>query len=192
VQLKVNKDVSIIWIDLNVSVLFPFHWRFDTIYWKFGSSERKVWSNHFTENWNRTNLKCVGKVNSSYSTNDTMVSLFFVYNKLPNIQTYNICLSSSLRSPSWLGWPLRNICVTKGHQTSQICSVCRYYNPFFPRAWFNTFSLSTSKMTGADSGAGTVYHFGAPVFWIKCTSAFPPPGKNQKESQSIYGFWLPL
>jgi hypothetical protein len=67
--------------------------------------------------------------------------------------------SSLLQSPPWLGWPLWNICVANDH--GYIPLTCKHFpviSSFLTcRRLFNYINT-----TGATSGVGTAYPFGAP------------------------------
>ena len=74
-----------------------------------------------------------------------------------------------LWSPTWLGWPLWNFCVTNDHG----------YVPRPVLSWFSTYHRACNSIdtTGATSGAGIAYPSGAPelipgFWWCSCYSIF--------------------
>jgi len=71
-----------------------------------------------------------------------------------------------LRSLSWLGWPLQNICVTNDHSRYVLMVVVTMASFFLPS------DVSMSNMTDATTGTGTTYNTGTPKFThgFKCGS----------------------
>ena len=90
-QLKFNKDSIFISIDFNVRVLSLYHWTFETIFWKIGSSKRKAWIWHFSGTWNRTKARmwemqtscftialCLSFCRTSYQTRKLIIYIWVV------------------------------------------------------------------------------------------------------------------
>ena len=122
---------------------------------------------------------------------------------------FEVITSTILRSPLWLGWPLRNICVTNDHgYVLLVVSNSR----FFPRSWLITEFVArlTRRVSLVEQELLTLpEHQGSPPVFSGirvtrslflhvcfadlclsfCTFSF---GHYFVCSSSIYGFWLPL
>ena len=69
--------------------------------------------------------------------------------------------SKGLRSPSWLGWPLWNICVTNDHgYIPLVVNTSRD----FPHSWLITGFVTRLTWRAPLGGAGTACPFGSPNF----------------------------
>ena len=120
---------------------------------------------------------------------------------------FEFITSTILRSPPWLGWPLRNICVPNDHgYVSLVVSTSRS----FPRSWLITgyvtrltrrVSLVEQELLTLPGHLGSPPVSGVRVTWSLvlyvcfadlclsfCTFSF---AHCFVCSSSIYGFWLP-
>ena len=120
---------------------------------------------------------------------------------------FEFITSTILRSPPWLGWPLRNICVTNVHgYVPLVVSTSRS----FPRSWLITGFVTrlTRRVSLVEHELFTLpAHLGSPpvlvgfvmldlYFWYVCFADLClsfctfSSGYCFVCSSSIYGFWL--